>query len=63
MADLMRESINAGGPRPVTPFYLDISTAIQRTWHPPTAIQPTTTPAKSTDVINNILHNAASSAE
>ena len=63
MADLMRESINAGGPRPVTPYYLDISTAIQQTWHPPAAIQPTTTPDRTTDVINDILHDAASSAE
>jgi multiple sugar transport system substrate-binding protein len=62
MADLMRESINAAGPRPVTPFYRDISAAIQRTWHPPTAIQPETTPAKSADLINKILNNAATTA-
>lgn len=62
MADLMRQSINAGGPRPVTPFYRDISAAIQQTWHPPTAIQPKTTPAKSADLINNVLHNAGTTA-
>ena len=47
----------------MTPYYLDISTAIQQTWHPPAAIQPTTTPDRTTDVINDILHDAASSAE
>jgi multiple sugar transport system substrate-binding protein len=62
MADLMRQSINAGGPRPVTPFYRDISAAIQRTWHPPAAIHPATTPAKSHDLINDILQNAATTA-
>ena len=63
MADLMRESINAAGPRPVTPFYRDISAAIMRTWHPPTEVQPATTPAKSAVVINNVLQNAATTAE
>jgi multiple sugar transport system substrate-binding protein len=62
MADLMRASINGAGPRPVTPFYLDISATIQQTWHPPAAIQPATTPAKSADLINDILHNAATAA-
>jgi multiple sugar transport system substrate-binding protein len=62
MADLMRESINAAGPRTVTPFYLDISAAIQQTWHPPAAIQPAITPAKSDDLINDILHNEATAS-
>ena len=60
MADLMRESINAAGPRPVTPFYLDVSAAIQRTWNPPAAIQPATTPAKSAALIDDVLQNSAS---
>ena len=36
MADLIRESINDAGPRPITPYYGDVSTSVQRTWHPPT---------------------------
>ncbi len=39
-ADLLRESIEAGAPRPVTPAYSDISLAIQRTFHPPGEAQP-----------------------
>ena len=35
MADLIRESIDDAGPRPITPYYGDVSTSVQRTWHPP----------------------------
>lgn len=41
-ADLLRESIDEGGPRPVTPAYTDISLAIQRTFHPPDSVDPDT---------------------
>ena len=34
MADLIRESINDAGPRPITPYYNDVSTSVQITWHP-----------------------------
>jgi multiple sugar transport system substrate-binding protein len=39
-ADLLRESIDAAAPRPVTPAYTDISLAIQKTFHPPADVQP-----------------------
>jgi multiple sugar transport system substrate-binding protein len=39
-ADLLRESIDDAGPRPVTPAYSDISLAIQKTFHPPDAVEP-----------------------
>ena len=39
MADLIRESINDAGPRPITPYYGDVSTSVQRTWHPPEGVQ------------------------
>ncbi len=39
-ADLLRESIDNAAPRPVTPAYSDISLAIQKTFHPPDAIEP-----------------------
>jgi multiple sugar transport system substrate-binding protein len=38
-ADLLRESIDAAAPRPVTPAYSDISLAIQKTFHPPDGVQ------------------------
>jgi multiple sugar transport system substrate-binding protein len=39
-ADLLRESIEAAGPRPVTPAYSDISIAIQKTFHPEAEVDP-----------------------
>jgi multiple sugar transport system substrate-binding protein len=39
-SDLMKETIDDGVPRPVSPAYSDISLAIQRTLHPESAIQP-----------------------
>jgi multiple sugar transport system substrate-binding protein len=39
-ADLIRESIEAAGPRPQTAAYQDVSLAIQRALHPPAKIDP-----------------------
>ena len=39
-AELLRESIDAAAPRPVTPAYSDISLAIQKSFHPPDAVEP-----------------------
>jgi multiple sugar transport system substrate-binding protein len=39
-ADELRTSIDDAGPRPVTPAYSDISLAIQKTYHPPDAVDP-----------------------
>jgi multiple sugar transport system substrate-binding protein len=63
MAPLMRESIDSAGPRPVTPFYADISAAILQTWHPPSTIEPATTPEKSAAQISDVLHNAPTVAK
>ncbi len=39
-AQLVKESIEAAGPRPTTPAYQDVSLAVQRTLHPPNKIDP-----------------------
>jgi multiple sugar transport system substrate-binding protein len=39
-ADLVQESIETAGPRPVTPAYQDVSLAIQSALHPPDKIDP-----------------------
>ncbi|GAA2640731.1 ABC transporter substrate-binding protein [Dactylosporangium fulvum] len=57
MADLLRESIDDAGPRPVTPYYADIATAIQRTWHPQARVDPNSTPKRSARLIEDVLHD------
>ena len=39
-ADELRNAIEAAAPRPVTPAYSDISLAIQKTFHPPSDVNP-----------------------
>jgi multiple sugar transport system substrate-binding protein len=39
-AGLVKEMIEAAGPRPTTPAYQDVSSALQRTLHPPEKIDP-----------------------
>lgn len=53
-ADLIRESIAEGGPRPLTPFYTDISGAIQLTWHPPSSVTAET-PERTDEFMADVL--------
>ena len=39
-AELVKKEIEAAGPRPTTPAYQDVTSAIQRTLHPPDKIDP-----------------------
>jgi multiple sugar transport system substrate-binding protein len=57
MADLIRESINDSGPRPRTPYYTDVSSAVVRTFHPPTDVRPERTPAAAAQLIVDVLHD------
>jgi multiple sugar transport system substrate-binding protein len=51
---LFQASLNAAAPRSVTPYWSDISGAIQSTWHPPTAVT-SNTPSSSSSFIENVL--------
>jgi multiple sugar transport system substrate-binding protein len=55
MADLIRESINDAGPRPITPYYGDVSTSVQRTWHPASEVQSPQTPAATDEFMSQVL--------
>ncbi|MDX6205013.1 MAG: trehalose/maltose transport system substrate-binding protein [Frankiales bacterium] len=55
MAALIQESIDAAGPRAITPFYGDVSGALQRTWQPPSAVNPNSTPKNSATLIHDVL--------
>ena len=55
MADDIRQSINDAAPRPKTPYYTDVSTAVQRSFHPQAAVDPARTPARAGRLIVDVL--------
>jgi multiple sugar transport system substrate-binding protein len=57
MADLIRESINDSAPRPTTPYYTDVSSAVVRTYHPPVSVRPQSTPREAAQLIVDVLHD------
>ena len=59
MAPLMRDSIAAAAPRPSTPYYTDVSGAIQNRWHPASSVDPDTTPRRSSEFIRQVLRDQA----
>jgi multiple sugar transport system substrate-binding protein len=54
-APLIRDSIDEAAPRPLSPFYNDVTIAVQRTWHPPGSVNPSKTPKESNDLIGKAL--------
>jgi multiple sugar transport system substrate-binding protein len=57
MSDLIRASISAASPRPQTPYYTDVSSAVVRSFHPPASVNPTKTPSKTAKLIVDVLHD------
>lgn len=53
-----QESLKAAGPRPVSPYWSDISSAIQSSWHPPSSVS-TQTPEEAADYIEQVLNSEA----
>ncbi|HEY3492607.1 MAG TPA: hypothetical protein VGK43_06620, partial [Solirubrobacterales bacterium] len=53
-AQLVKESIEASGPRPTTPAYQDVSLAVQRTLHPPDKIDPSDTESIYDELKENV---------
>ena len=56
---LFQESLDAAAPRSVTPYWSDISSAIQSTWHPPTSVNAGRRPQKSAAFIEQVLKGKA----
>jgi multiple sugar transport system substrate-binding protein len=54
-AELVRDSIDQAAPRPLSPYYNDITISIQRTWHPPGSVDPASTPRKADKLIGQAL--------
>jgi multiple sugar transport system substrate-binding protein len=56
MADLIRQSIQDAAPRPKTPYYTDVSSAVVRVFHPPAAVDQST-PGRASRLIIDVLHD------
>ena len=55
MAGLIRDSIDGAAPRPITPYYGDVSSSVQRTWHPPEDVQEPATPEETDEFMGEVL--------
>jgi multiple sugar transport system substrate-binding protein len=55
MWELIRDSINDGGPRPITPYYNDVSSSVQITWHPGTDVHAPQTPDETATFMGDVL--------
>jgi multiple sugar transport system substrate-binding protein len=55
MAPTILESLDQAAPRPQTPYYSEVSGGIQKEYHPPTSVDPDTTPQDATDFITAVL--------
>ena len=56
---LFRESIEQGGPRPASPYWSTIVSAILHEWHPPREVDPHTTPRRAAELIRSVLDGDA----
>jgi multiple sugar transport system substrate-binding protein len=54
MADTIRESLEAAAPRPLTPYYSEVTGGIQREYHPPAGVS-STTGAQAQELIGAVL--------
>ena len=57
MADLIRQSIDVAAPRPKSPYYTDVSSAVQRAFHPQDEVDPGRTPREASKLIVDILND------
>jgi multiple sugar transport system substrate-binding protein len=55
MAPVIRQSLEQAAPRPQTPYYNEVSSGLQRTWHPPSSVNPDSTPKKADSLITAVL--------
>jgi multiple sugar transport system substrate-binding protein len=51
---LFQESVDSAAPRPATPYWSDISSSLQSTWHPPSSVNQDT-PPKSADFTEQVI--------
>jgi multiple sugar transport system substrate-binding protein len=55
MAAQIRDSLATAAPRPLTAYYGDVSLAIQDGFHPPSSVNPDTTPRATSQFLLAVL--------
>jgi multiple sugar transport system substrate-binding protein len=55
MAPVIRESLERAAPRPQTPYYSEVTSSIQRTYHPPSSVEPGRTGERAANLIEAVL--------
>jgi len=54
LLQLFQDSVDAAAPRSITPYWSDISSSLQSTWHPPSSVNQDT-PEESANFIEEVL--------
>lgn len=54
LLQLFQDSVDTSAPRTVTPYYSDLSSSLQATWHPPAGVTDNT-PAESQEFLSEVL--------
>jgi multiple sugar transport system substrate-binding protein len=57
MADEIRDGMDAATPRPVSPYYGDVTGSIQAGFHPPDELSPENTPREANQLLEDVLSN------
>lgn len=57
MWQLIRDGLQEAVPRPISPYYGDVTGAIQQGFHPPDELSPETTPRRTAELIEGVLSN------
>ena len=55
MADAIVQSLAAAAPRPLTPYYTEVSSSLQREFHPPSSVTDQT-PQEAADLILGVIN-------
>lgn len=55
MAQTIAESLDQAAPRPLTPYYAEVSSSLQRTFHPPGSVTEQT-PADAAELIRQVIN-------
>jgi multiple sugar transport system substrate-binding protein len=59
MAPVIRESLEQAAPRPQTAYYSEVSSSLQREYHPPESVDPEETGTEAAELIQAVLAKEA----